>query len=169
MEKEGGGAEGDRNIPVISNTSQGVVPRHEGGEEAPVATSLDEGRPGSSGCVVQPSEAEEQEGHVKEEEQEEECHGGAQRTHHQDGGEDEPSHEEEAQGVGEVIGVGACAAVRRSDVEAAWGEDDGDGDPEAAVRGERGGTECVSYGHLPMWWLAYARGRPNGTEWMRIG
>lgn len=91
-----GGAEGARNVPVISNTGQGVVPRHEGGEEAPVATSLDEGLPCHAVRVEEPSEAEEQEGHIQEEEQEEERHGGAQRTHHQDGGEDEPSHEEEA-------------------------------------------------------------------------
>jgi hypothetical protein len=89
--------------------------------------------------------SEEEESKIQSEEQEEESHSRAKRADQEDGSEDEPAGEVEADGVVEIILV----LVGVSDGEAAGSQDDGEGDPEAAVGGERGGTEGVADGHFP--------------------
>ena len=46
-------------------------------------------------------------------------------------------------------GLLACRHEFLFDLETAGSEDDGEGEPEAAVGGERGGTEGVADSHLP--------------------
>lgn len=145
--KKGGEVGGDE--PVIGNTGKGIVPRHERSKQAEVTAGLDRGSVGNTLGGLEVADGEQEEGHVEEEEQQEEGDGGAQGAEHEDGGEDEPAREEEAKGVGEVVGAGGLGGVRADDVEAAGGQDDGEGEPEAAVGGERGGTEGVANSHFP--------------------
>lgn len=95
---------------------------------------------------MQMSDSEEEEGEIESEEQQEEGDGGAERADQKDGGEDEPAGEVEANGVVEVVLV----LVGVSDGEAAGGQDDGEGEPEAAVGGESSGTKGVADGHFPV-------------------
>ena len=55
--------------------------------------------------------------------------------------------EVQAEGIIEI--PRACFFERGDDFESAWGEDDSEGEPEAAVGGEGGGAEGVAYGHFP--------------------
>lgn len=138
-----GGAE---HLPRVCNTSKGIVPGQEGGQHAEDATGLLQAKSGSGGAIVlgKFGAEEEQEGEVQGEEEAEEHDGGAQGAEQQDGGEDEPAGQEEADGagLGPFFGIGVRDAERGR-------EDEGVRDPEAAVRGEGGGTKCVPNGHLP--------------------
>ncbi len=59
-------------------------------------------------------------------------------------------HKEEAEGVVELRCAAAFAGFEGGDdLEAAGGEDDAEGDPESAIRGESGGTKGVSDCHFP--------------------
>lgn len=42
-----------------------------------------------------------------------------------------------------------CLLEQTLNLEAAWSEDDSEGEPETAVGGERCGTEGVAYCHFP--------------------
>lgn len=136
-------------IPVIRDTGQRIVPRHEGSEDAKVAPSLDDHGLGSAILAVQVADGEQQEGEIEEEEEQEEGDGGTQRTEQQDTREDKPAGEEEAEGIGEVVRAGRRPGVCRLDLEAARREQDREGEPEAAIGGERRGTKSVPYCHLP--------------------
>lgn len=138
-----GGAE---HLPRVCNTSKGIVPGQEGGQHAEDATGLLQAKSGSGGAIVlgEFGAEEEQEGEVQGEEEAEEHDGGAQGAEQQDGGEDEPAGQEEADGAG----LGAFFGVGVRDAERGR-EDESVRDPEAAVRGEGGGTKCVPNGHLP--------------------
>lgn len=57
-------------------------------------------------------------------------------------------HEEESECVVES-GDALVAQICFFDLKTAWGEDDGEGEPEAAVRGESGSAEGVANGHFP--------------------
>ncbi|KAH8695133.1 hypothetical protein BGW36DRAFT_429020 [Talaromyces proteolyticus] len=125
--------------PIIGNTSKGIVPGQEGGEQATVSPHLDEGDLGGTALAVQVAEGEEEEGEVEEEEEQEEGDSGAQGAEDEDG----------AEGVGEVVDAGGVIGIGGDDIEASGGEDDGEGEPEAAVGSECGSTEGVTDGHFP--------------------
>lgn len=154
-------------IPIICDTSQCIIPSHERGEESEIATRFIYLDVFHAVCALQACDSKKQEGHVKEEEEEEEGNGRTKRAEQQDEGEDEPANEEEAECVVEVIGAGtgslSCSirrCVRADNVKPSRREYDSEGEPEAAVGGERGSTKSVSYCHLPVMGLA-ASG--NGT------
>lgn len=140
-----------KDVPSISNTGQGVVPSQERREQAKHTARLDAALVRAPGLALahvhelQVPDGEEEEGEVEGEEEQEEGDGGAEGADQQDGGEDEPAGEVEADGVVQVVPV----LVGFADGEAAGGQDDGEGDPEAAVRGERRGSEGVAHGHFP--------------------
>lgn len=96
---------------------------------------------------MQVPDPQQHERHIEAEEQGEEGDGGAQRTDQEEEGEDEPAYEVQTELVGE--GVGARGREGFFDLETARGQDDGEGDPEAAVGGEGGGAEGVAHGHFP--------------------
>lgn len=55
------------------------------------------------------------------------------------------------EGKGVVKCAGALFAFDcRNNCEAAWGEGDGECDPEASVRGQRSSSERIPHRHLPM-------------------
>lgn len=58
-------------------------------------------------------------------------------------------HEEEAEGV-EKGKLALLAHVCLLDLEATGCQDDSEGEPETAVRGEGGGTEGIADGHFPI-------------------
>jgi hypothetical protein len=138
-------------LPIIRNTSQRVIPRQKRSEQPKVSTSLDQAHVGLSlGIGLQVADGQKEESEVERKEEHEKGDGGAQSAEQQDSREDEPAGEEEAEGVVEVVDVRGGRRVRGYDVEAAGGEHDADGDPEASVGGESCGTEGVSYGHFPV-------------------
>lgn len=142
--KGGGGGQGS--VPGVSDTSEGVVPGQEGGQETEAAARVLQRRRGA-GVAVGLGELrarEHEEGQVQGEEQEEEHDGGPQRAEQQDEREDEPARQEEA----EHRGLVARVRVRIQRVEAGR-EEDGVREPETAVRRQRRRTERVTYGHFP--------------------
>lgn len=63
-------------VRVVGNTSQGVVPSHESGDESEEASCLDDWCVGFAlGVALEVADAEEQEGHVESEEEGEEGDG----------------------------------------------------------------------------------------------
>lgn len=140
-----------QNVPSISDTSKGVVPSQERGEQTKYTTRLDAADLGNPWLTLtgilelEVTDSEEEEGEIQGEEEQEEGDGGAQGAQQEDGSEDEPAGEVEADGVVEVVLV----SVGLADGEATGCQDDGEGDPEAAVGGEGGGTEGVANGHFP--------------------
>lgn len=133
--------------PGVGNTGKRIVPRKEGGQYAPDATGLLQAIGGFGGAIVVGvlGACEEQEGQVEGEEEEEEHDGGPQGAQEQDEGEDEPARQEEAQHGGDLGRV--CVGVDHAE---RWGENQGVGDPETAVRGQGSGTKGVAYGHFPI-------------------
>lgn len=58
-------------------------------------------------------------------------------------------HEEQTKGIVKR-GNALLFNVRLLNVEATGGEDDGEGEPEAAIGGEGSGAESVADGHFPV-------------------
>ena len=82
------------NVPVsgVCNTSQGIIPGHEGGEETKIPASFDDWRIWFACSVsVQVADTEKQEREVEEEEEQEEGDGRLQSTEEHECGEDEPA------------------------------------------------------------------------------
>ena len=163
-----GDGDDEEAVGVVGDTGEGVVPGGEGGEQAEEAAGLDDGRVGLAlGVAVDVADTEQQEGQVEEEEEQEEGHGGAQGAEEQDRGEDEPALDKLVSGKREVSGGGGAYEEEqaegviehggaagffdgRGNLESTGGQDDGKGQPEAAVRGQGGGTKGVADGHFPV-------------------
>lgn len=155
----------EEGVAAVCDTGQGVVPGNECSKNAKDATSLDAGSVGSSGVVLQVSNAKHQECHVKSEEEGEEGDSRAERADQQQKGKDEPAlsngqymvgaramtsthHEVEAERV--VKGAGARSLEGRGNLETAGGKDNGSANPKATVRRKRSSTKGVAHGHFPV-------------------
>lgn len=78
-------------VPRIRNTSQGIIPREERGEQPKIATRLDAASVGARGIMMQVADAEEEEGHVEGEKEHEKGDRRFQRADQEDCREDEPA------------------------------------------------------------------------------
>lgn len=136
-------------LPVIGDTSQGVVPGHEGSEQSEPTTSLDDIGVWSSIGGLEVTNTEEEEGQIQEEEEEEECDSRAERANEQDEGKDEPAHQEQTERIGEVVDASSITSVGSLDVEATRSQNNGESNPETTVGGESSGTKSVSNSHFP--------------------
>ena len=71
----------EEGVAAVSNTSQGIVPGEESGEETKDTTGLDEGARWGCAVVLQVTDAKQKEGKVEGEEETEEGDGRAQCAH----------------------------------------------------------------------------------------
>jgi hypothetical protein len=93
---------------------------------------------GSVGVELEVRNREEEEGDVEEEEEREEGEGRLKSADKADEGEDEPSNEEESDGV---VGLGGGGVI--SEKAEVTGFDQRPGDPETTVRGQSSSTKSV--------------------------
>ena len=137
----------EEEVARVGNTGKHVVPSQERGDESETAAGDTHVRRCRRvrDLVL---DGEEQEGQVEGEEEGEEGHGRPQREHEHAEGEEEPRPQVqrergvEAAHARRGVGVGVHDAKR-------GGQDDAEGDPEAAVGGEGGGAKGVADGHFP--------------------
>ncbi|KAF4631214.1 hypothetical protein G7Y89_g6925 [Cudoniella acicularis] len=160
-------------IRIIRHTGNGEIPSKKRCQQTKHAACLLEAGIGPAGGGVESQdvgEAEHEEGEPEPEEEGEDD-GGVQREEPEEEGEDEPSLEvsqqvvdfrrEKGAGKGEWKGKRTCHGVEADgglelvvfilsgDVETAWSEEDGEGDPETAVRAQSCCSGGVSSSDFP--------------------
>ena len=84
---------------------------------------------------------------IEREKQREEGDGRAKRAEDQQEGEDEPANQVETKFIGKFVLTDTLKGLL--DLETARSQDDGKGDPEAAVGRQCSGTESVAHSHFP--------------------
>lgn len=160
-------------VASVGDTGEGIVPGGEGSQETEQTTSLlDIGIGGTISTLLQVSDTEQEEGQVQEEEQQEEGDGRFEGANQHDGGKDEPTlwevsdrdrgssrlrvdaiwkgltyHQEQTEGIVEFGGV--CGQQFVFDLKSTGGQNNGEGEPEATVRGQSSCTKSVTDSHFP--------------------
>jgi ribosomal protein S3 len=98
---------GRKDLPVVCDTSQGVVPRHERRKDTEIASCLLACSVGSTSISLEVTDSKHQESQVQEEEEQEEGDSRSERANQQDESEDEPADKEESESVGKVVRTGS--------------------------------------------------------------
>lgn len=164
-------ARGEGNKPAIGNTSKGIIPRQKRRQHSKPAASHVEHvrRVHGAGRRCVRAAGQHQEAQVECEEEHEEHDGRAQRAEEENGREDEPARQEKGERRLRHGRVFVWAAL--ADDVPVGREEDAVGDPEAAVRGEGGGTKGVADGHFPVvllamlvWWRSRDENLPHAGK-----